>query len=60
MANYDPPTENLPIFDKDVFNNDDTALTIGYANKHYLKICINGSSKINEKFLEDFITPLDI
>jgi len=59
MANYNPPTENLPIFDKEVFSNEDTPLTIGYADKHYLKypnaqgtenlaaIVVNGSSTFN-------------
>ena len=59
MANYNPPTENLPIFDKDVFSNEDTPLTIGYADKHYLKypnaqgtenlasIVVNGTSTFN-------------
>lgn len=37
MANYNPPLENLPIFDNGVFVSPDTALTIDYANKHYLK-----------------------
>ena len=37
MANYIPPTENLPIFDNSVFTNNDTPVTIDYANKHYLK-----------------------
>ena len=37
MANYNPPLENLPIFDNSVFVSPDTALTIDYANKHYLK-----------------------
>jgi hypothetical protein len=37
MANYNPPTENLPIFDNSVFVSDETPVTIGYANTHYLK-----------------------
>ena len=37
MANYEPPTEDLPIFDNSVFVSKDTPVTIEYANKHYLK-----------------------
>jgi len=37
MANYNPPTENLPIFDNSVFVSNETPVTIDYANKHYLK-----------------------
>ena len=37
MANYPPPSENLPIFDNDVFVNLNDPVTIDYANKHYLK-----------------------
>ena len=37
MANYNPPLENLPIFDNSVFLSNETPVTIDYANKHYLK-----------------------
>lgn len=37
MAEYPPPTEDLPIFDNSVFVSLDTPVTIGYANNHYLR-----------------------
>jgi hypothetical protein len=37
MANYLPPTENLPIFDNSVFTSNDTVLTESVAAKTYLK-----------------------
>ena len=37
MSEYDPPTENLPIFNSDLFNISDSALTVGIADKRYLK-----------------------
>ena len=37
MANYNPPLEDLPIFDNSVFIIPDTAITKEYADKHYLK-----------------------
>jgi len=37
MANYTPPTENLPIFDSSVFLNGDLPLTQNQADKRYLK-----------------------
>ena len=37
MANYNPPLENVPIFDNSLFVSPDTPITIDYANKHYLK-----------------------
>ena len=39
MASYTPPTENLPIFDNEVFKstNDSTTLTVGLANLLYLR-----------------------
>jgi hypothetical protein len=59
MADYNPPTEDLPIFDKAVFVQDDTALTQGQADKRYLRfpnaqgtenlldITVNGSASFN-------------
>jgi hypothetical protein len=37
MATYTPPTELLPIFDSSVYVADTTPLTIGEANKKYVK-----------------------
>jgi hypothetical protein len=37
MANYLPPTENLPIFDNSVFTSNDAVLTESVAAKTYLK-----------------------
>jgi hypothetical protein len=37
MATYTPPTEILPIFDSSVYVADTTPLTIGEANKKYVK-----------------------
>jgi hypothetical protein len=37
MAEYSPPTEDLPIFDKSVFVNEDDFITLGYANTHYVR-----------------------
>jgi len=37
MATYQPPTENLPIFDDSVFQHQNETLTIAYANNHYLQ-----------------------
>lgn len=37
MATYNPPTENLPIFDPVVFLSGDEALTTNEADKRYLK-----------------------
>lgn len=37
MADYKPPTENLPIFDKSVFTTDTTVLTQGGADNRYLR-----------------------
>lgn len=37
MATYNPPTENLPIFDPVVFLTGDEALTTNEADKRYLK-----------------------
>lgn len=37
MANYLPPTENLPIFDNSVFTSNDSVLTESVAAKTYLK-----------------------
>ena len=37
MATYNPPTENLPIFDDSVFQHNNQPLTIAYANNHYLQ-----------------------
>lgn len=37
MADYLPPTEDLPIFDSSVFKHDTTALTVDEANKIFLR-----------------------
>ena len=37
MANYEPPTENLPIFDPTVFATEDVALTKSEGDKRYLR-----------------------
>jgi hypothetical protein len=37
MASYEPPTENLAIFDPSVFTSNDTPLTISEAAKYFLK-----------------------
>jgi hypothetical protein len=37
MASYQPPTENLAIFDPSVFDTNDTPLTIDTASKFFLK-----------------------
>jgi hypothetical protein len=37
MATYTPPTEILPIFDSSVYQTDATPLTVGEANKKYIK-----------------------
>lgn len=37
MASYVPPKEQLPIFDDLMFVNQTDAVTIEYANKHYLR-----------------------
>lgn len=37
MANYNPPIENLPIFDTLVFTNGDTTITQNQADKRYLR-----------------------
>ena len=37
MATYTPPTELLPIFDSSVYTADTTPLTVGEANKKYVK-----------------------
>lgn len=37
MANYNPPLEDLPIFDNLVFIDPDAPITKSYADKHYLK-----------------------
>ena len=37
MAEYTRPLEDLPIFDNLVFLSNDTPVTIGYANSHYLR-----------------------
>ena len=37
MSNYSPPTENLPIFDKNVFQQSDEYITQGDADKRYLR-----------------------
>jgi hypothetical protein len=59
MANYTPPSENLPIFDNSVFISNDTPVTIEYANKNYLRfpnaqgtenlqtINVNGTANFN-------------
>jgi len=36
MASYLPPTENLPIFDNQVFTQNDEALTYGEAKKYFV------------------------
>ena len=36
MASYLPPTENLPIFDNQVFSQNDEALTYGEAKKYFV------------------------
>jgi len=37
MAYYEPPTEQLPIFNPSVFVNEDEALTLATASKYFLK-----------------------
>ena len=37
MADYPPPTENLPIFNNSVFIDREQPLTIAYADSHYLR-----------------------
>ena len=37
MANYEPPTENLPIFDPTVFATEDVGLTKSEGDKRYLR-----------------------
>jgi hypothetical protein len=64
MATYSPPTEDLPIFDNLVFLSDDTPVTIGYANTHYLRfpnaqgtenlqtINVNGVATFNNEIVQ--------
>ena len=40
MAVYNPPIEDLPIFDNNVFTSGDEVLTVDIANKNYLKFPI--------------------
>lgn len=40
MAVYNPPTEDLPIFDNNVFTSGNEVLTVDVANKNYLKFPI--------------------
>lgn len=59
MADYTPPTENLPIFDKLVFLSGDNYITQSQADKRYLKypnaqgteylqaIVVNGTATMN-------------
>lgn len=63
MADYSPPTENLPIFDSSVFTTDDKPLTYNDAKKKFLRypnaqgkenlqeIEVNGASQFNQKAL---------
>jgi len=37
MTEYIPPSENVPIFNDDLFIQPDTSLTVGVADKRYLK-----------------------
>ena len=37
MSEYSPPTESIPIFNSELFNIAETSLTIGAADKRYLK-----------------------
>lgn len=59
MADYSPPTENLPIFDSAVFKSGDSTLTQSQGDKRYLRypnaqgtenlqaINVNGASQFN-------------
>jgi hypothetical protein len=59
MANYNPPTDDLPIFDTLVFTNGDTTITQNQADKRYLRfpiaqglenlsdIVVNGTATFN-------------
>jgi hypothetical protein len=49
MATYLPPTENLPIFDNQVFNQNDTTLTYSDAKKYFVTFpTAQGSTTITD------------
>jgi hypothetical protein len=49
MASYLPPTENLPIFDNQVFNQNEIALTYSEARKYFVTFpSAQGSSTITD------------
>ena len=70
MADYKPPTEQLPIFDSSVFLTGDQALTQNQADKRYLRypnaqgtenlqaINVNGTATFNA--LADFNTSVNV
>ena len=59
MATYTPPTEILPIFDSSVYVSDLTPLTIGEANKKYIKYpTAQGLSTFPSGLKTDTILPI--
>jgi hypothetical protein len=59
MATYTPPTEILPIFDSSVYVSDTTPLTVGEANKKYVKYpTAQGLSTFPSGIKTDLISPL--
>jgi hypothetical protein len=59
MATYTPPTEILPIFDSSVYVSDITPLTVGEANKKYIKYpTAQGLSTFPSGIKTDLISPL--
>ena len=67
MAQYLPPTENLPIFDTSVFNINDTGLTLSEANSLFLRypiaqgtetlqaVNVNGAAIFNNDVSFDYL-----
>jgi hypothetical protein len=61
MASYLPPTENLPIFDNQVFNQNDVALTYSDAKKYFVTFpSAQGASTITDLIAGsiDYLAPL--